>query len=498
MIFRPLITAFVASAMLSNVLAFPAFPPATGLGSIGKRDTETKLYPKNVMEAMRKRFQAAIDAQAKDVASKYPVEHLGNVTDESLWDYFHEHGVMPQPIRGKTGATSAGPEWTEGNRENPDSYAPPNSDHGSVPQAKWPFALSHNRLQNGGWARQSNIDVLPVSTEIAGVNMRLDEGAYRESDRRIPSPTPQSHWHSTAEWAFVLNGTFRIASIDDEGRNIVADVGPGDLWYFPAGSPHTIQGISAGGGEFLLIFDDGHFSEDSTLLLTDFTAHIPREVLVKNFPGLSNDDFNNAPGSSLYIFPSDSPASNDTQQVESPQGEVPDSFTYNFSEQKPIDLPGGSVKVVDSRNFKASKTIAAVEVTIEPGAMRELHWHKQQEWIYVISGHMRVTVFSGQSNARTYNFGPGDTGAWQAQNGHYVEALGDEPVKYLEVFKSARYSDFSLSQWLALTPPAAVKAHLGFSDEALKTLYKNFAKSDHQVVKRDGPKRMPGGKRSFD
>jgi oxalate decarboxylase family bicupin protein len=189
------------------------------------------------------------------------------------------------------------------------------------------------------------------------------------------------HWHSASEWAYIINGTFRVAAIDEDGKNQVSDVGPGDLWFFAAGRPHSIQSISKGGGEFLLAFDNGSFSEDDTLLLSDFVSHIPREVLVKNFPGMDNSDFNHAPGSELYIFPGDAPAASDSQQVSDPQGGInaSSSISYKFSEVKPTQLNGGTVKIVDSRSFPASTDIAAAEVTIEPGAMRELHWHPTGE-----------------------------------------------------------------------------------------------------------------------
>ncbi|MBG9789715.1 hypothetical protein ABD74_19570 [Brevibacillus laterosporus] len=36
---------------------------------------------------------------------------------------------------------------------------------------------------------------------------------------------------------------------------------------------------------------------------------------------------------------------------------------------------------MDSSNFLASKTVAAALVEVEPGAMRELHWHpNNDEW----------------------------------------------------------------------------------------------------------------------
>lgn len=34
-----------------------------------------------------------------------------------------------------------------------------------------------------------------------------------------------------AEWAYILNGTFRIGIINENGQNEVSDVGVGDLWY---------------------------------------------------------------------------------------------------------------------------------------------------------------------------------------------------------------------------------------------------------------------------
>jgi oxalate decarboxylase family bicupin protein len=199
--------------------------------------------------------------------------------------------------------------------------------------------------------KSRNDTVFPKDRSL--ISFRL-VGAYREM-----------HWHSTDEWAYILNGTFRVALVDSDGKNQVSNVGPGDLWYFASGMPHSIQSTSPGGGEFLLVFDDGSFSEDDTLLLTDFIAHIPREVVVKNFPGLNNSDFDDAPNSELYIFPGTAPAANDSQQVSSPQGTISDSITYALSQQNATQLNGGSIKIVDSSNFPASLNINAAEVVIQ-------------------------------------------------------------------------------------------------------------------------------------
>ena len=50
------------------------------------------------------------------------------------------------------------------------------------------------------------------------------------------------------------------------------------------------------------VFDDGDFSEDDTFLLTDWLAHIPKDVLAKNFQ-TDVSAFDKIPGQELYIFP---------------------------------------------------------------------------------------------------------------------------------------------------------------------------------------------------
>lgn len=71
-----------------------------------------------------------------------------------LWNA--ESNIVPQPIRGNLGATIIGPKNKAIELQNPDLLAPPTTDNGQLPNMKWTFALSHNRLSTGGWARQQN------------------------------------------------------------------------------------------------------------------------------------------------------------------------------------------------------------------------------------------------------------------------------------------------------------------------------------------------------
>ncbi|KAH8118145.1 oxalate decarboxylase, partial [Phellopilus nigrolimitatus] len=373
--------------------------------------------------------------------------------------------ITPEAINGPLGATILGPDDTELDLQNPDLLAPPSTDQGSVQNAKWPFALSHNRLQTGGWARQQNLNVMPIATAMASVDMRLEAGAIREL-----------HWHSTAEWAFVLKGSTVVTVVNTNGQVFADTVNAGDLWYFPAGIPHSLQATDddPDGSEFLLVFDNGSFSEDDTFLLTDWTAHIPKEVLAKNFQ-VSASAFDHVPSKELYIFPSTPPPANE-QPPTSPAGTTPNPFTFKLSQAAATPLSGGSIKVFDPSVFPVATTIVGALVTVEPGAMRELHWHPTQpEWSYFLSGNARMTLYAASSNAITFDYGPGDIGYVPPSFGHYVENTGNTTVQYLELFNSDVVEDVSLAQWLALTPPDLVKAHLGVDDNFIASLNKTKA-----------------------
>jgi oxalate decarboxylase len=142
--------------------------------------------------------------------------------------------------------------------------------------------------------------------------------------------------------------------------------------------------------------------------------------------------------------------------------------------QEPIKTEGGQVRIVDSSNFPAASTIAAALVELEPGAMRELHWHPNaDEWQYFINGRARMTVFASGGRARTFDYQAGDVGYVPFAMGHYIQNLGEEPLRYLEMFRSSYFADVSANQWMALTPPELVKAHLNIEQSTIAILRKD-------------------------
>jgi oxalate decarboxylase len=336
--------------------------------------------------------------------------------------------------------------------ENKDSALAPPSDHGNVDPFKYPFGFAHKKTSQAGWARQVTIRDLSVSAAMAGVNMRLQANGCREL-----------HWHQAAEWAFMLAGKARITAIDYDGKSFVDDLGPGDLWYFPPGVPHSIQGHEPDGCEFLLVFDDGKFDEFETFLISEWVARTPKSVLSKNL-GVPESALQHLPTAEQFIFAATpfGPLEDERKQASGTLGYSPVNFSFKQSEQKPThENKAGSVIITDTTVFPVSTTIAAALVTVKPGAMRELHWHPHaDEWQYYTKGSGRMTLFTAGNRARTMDFQAGDVGYAQINTGHYIENIGDSDLQFLEIFKSDRYLDMSLNEWITHTPAALVKSHL--------------------------------------
>ena len=109
-----------------------------------------------------------------------------------------------------------------------------------------------------------------------------------------------------------------------------------------------------------------------------------------------------------------------------------------------------------------------LRVEVEPGGLRELHWHSNgDEWQYYISGKARMTVFGAAGNAATFDYQAGDVGYVPRVMPHYVENIGNTTMRFLELFRSDHFEDISLRQWLALTPHELVRAHLRINESVL-------------------------------
>jgi len=366
--------------------------------------------------------------------------------------------TLAERVAGRRGNSPSdpGPENKTLLGENPSANNPPFTDRGNPGPIWYSFDLSPKRMQGGGWTRQVTQRELPPSRDLAGVNMRLTAGSFREL-----------HWHTANEWAIMLTGKARVSVMQPDGKMFIDDVEAGDLWYFPSGFPHSIQGLkgegpTGDGCEFLLVFDEGSFSEDDTFLLSEFLAHTPPDILQKN-TGWSRQDFDQLPPTELYIFEAPLPGPlEDDKRFLGANLETQVKYTFRMAGMPPTGkTAGGETRVVDSSNFPVALNIASAMVTIKPGGLREMHWHPNvSEWQYWIKGKGRMTVVTAEAKARTMDFNANDVGFVPSMAGHSIENTGTEDLVFLEMFRTSRYQDISLNQWISRMPDAMAETHL--------------------------------------
>lgn len=334
--------------------------------------------------------------------------------------------------------------------------------HEPIADFKFDIESSRGWVGEAGSAKEATIEEFPASRNIAGVSMRLKPGGIREL-----------HWHAiAAEWALVLNGTVMTTVISPNGQAATDIFEEGDIWYFPKGHGHALQNIGKEEAHFVLGFDDGHFSEFGTFSITDWVAQSSPTVVARNL-GLPAATVAGLPKKELYILPGKVPATIPerylAEDVETPQN----PHKFRLGKMAPLTFPGGWERIVTAKEFPINNTLTSVMQYLEPGALREMHWHPNaDEWQYFISGRARVTVFGAHGRSKTEEFGPGNIGFIQQGFGHYVEQIGNEPTKFFALFNSPTFEEISISKWLAGNPASLIADNFQLGKEEVSRLPK--------------------------
>lgn len=341
-----------------------------------------------------------------------------------------------------------------------------------LPTFKFALEKSDGKVIGNSYGKEATVTQLPISKGIAGVSMRLEPGAMREL-----------HWHATAaEWAFVIEGRVRTTVVDPSGLAETNDFDPGDIWYFPRGHGHMLQCLGDKPCHFILIFDNGYFSEFGTFSITDWVGHTPPALLAKNF-GLPEATFANFPKEEVYFARGKPPPAEPSVPL---QGWwlSPETHKYRLLVQPPhATYPGGREWRVDSSRFPVAKTITGVILDLDPGALRTLHWHPNaDEWQYVIEGEVSVTLFGSHGRYRTERLDKGDVGYIPQGYGHSIENIGDRIARILIGFNAGIYQTIDLSQWIAANPKDVLATNFGQPAE----VFGKFPDRDVFIAAKDG------------
>jgi oxalate decarboxylase len=344
-----------------------------------------------------------------------------------------------------------------------------------LPTFRYAMEQQEGRVTEGGSAKEATVKQLPISTGLAGVSMRLKPGGLREL-----------HWHANAaEWAFVVKGRVRTTVLGPDGLSETNDFDPGDVWYFPRGHGHAVQNLTREEAHFILVFDDGGFSEYRTFSLTDWLAQTPAAVIAKSF-GLRPADLPKLPKEELFIIQGRVPPEQTGTPKQKMQRTAPLTHRFPLMAQRPMRFPGGGEeRRVSVKEFPVSKTITGVVLDLKPGAVREPHWHPHaNEWFYLVSGRMRAGLFGSHGRYRSEDFNQGDAGYIPQGFAHYLENTGETTCRILVAFDKGEYEEISLSTWLASNPDALVADNLKVSDAFVERL------PDHRIF--IAPKEGPG------
>jgi oxalate decarboxylase len=344
-----------------------------------------------------------------------------------------------------------------------------------LPTFKFELEKSEGKVIGKSYGKEATVKQLPISKGIAGVSMKLEPGAMREL-----------HWHATAaEWAFVIEGRVRTTVIDPQGNADMNDFGPGNVWYFPRGHGHMLECLGDKPTHFILIFDNGYFSEFGTFSISDWIGHTPKALLAKNF-GVPESAFEGFPKDEVYFARGPVPP---VEQQIPLQGRrlPPQTHKFELLEQAPHALyKGGKEWRVDSSRFPVSKTVTGVVLDLDPGALRELHWHPTaDEWQYVIEGNISVTMFGSHGRVRTETLGKGDVAYIPQGYGHSIENIGEKSCRVLIGFNTGVYETIDLSQWIAGNPPDVLATNFGKP----ASLFKEFPHRDVFIASKDGPEK---------
>jgi oxalate decarboxylase len=342
-----------------------------------------------------------------------------------------------------------------------------------LPTFKYALEKSKAKVIGKSTAKEATVEEFPISKGIAGVSMGLEPGAMREL-----------HWHATAaEWAFVDKGRVRTTVLGPGGYAETNDFEPGDVWYFPRGHGHMLECLGDEPCHFVLIFDNGYFSEFGTFSITDWVGHTPKALLAKNF-GLPASTFDDFPKDEVYFAKGALPPAKAAPTLGGLH-RSPLTHKWQLLANDPlVNNKGGRLWLVDSTKFPISKTITGAVLELEPGALRELHWHPNaDEWQYVLEGKMSMTMFGSHGRYRTETLEQGDVGYIPQGYGHSIENVGDNRCRVLIGFNSGLYEEIDLSEWIAGNPVDVLATNFGRP----ASLFKEFPRKDVFITDQEGP-----------
>jgi len=329
-----------------------------------------------------------------------------------------------------------------------------------LPSFKFELEKTAGKQEHESFGKEANADNFPISEDLAGVSMKLAPGIMREL-----------HWHAdAAEWAYVISGRVRTTLVNPAGHSETCDFGPGDIWYFPRGHGHQLQALGNEDAHFILIFDNGHFSEFGTFSISDWMSSAPIQTVARSLH-ISEELVKKLPQGEVYFAKGAIPPEPAALPLSGPN---PTPLTHKFSmtSMEPTNVfDGGREWTIDSTRFPISRTMTGVVFELDSGGLRTLHWHPNaSEWQYVLSGSYKVTMFGAKGRYREEILQPGDVAYIPQGYGHSIENIAGETGRILLGLNSGIFQKIDLADWVSGQPADVLMMNLSLTEEEVQTL----------------------------
>ncbi|HKV69445.1 MAG TPA: cupin domain-containing protein [Gaiellales bacterium] len=147
------------------------------------------------------------------------------------------------------------------------------------------------------------------------------------------------------------------------------------------------------------------------------------------------------------------------------------SNKFDFAKIEPkVVRPGGTVKECTGENFPVLVDNAAASflLVLEPGAVREPHWHPNAWELDVpLSGRGRLGVANPEDTFSVQELAPGQIGFIPQGYAHYIENVGTEEMRWVVVFNNTQPDDIGLSTTFAGMPTHTFTDTFGLPKGAL-------------------------------
>jgi oxalate decarboxylase len=154
-------------------------------------------------------------------------------------------------------------------------------------------------------------------------------------------------------------------------------------------------------------------------------------------------------------------------------------FTFNLGACPPqVVAKGGTIQEANQSTFPSlsGNGLAIYLLTLQPGAVRIPHWHPDaSELDYCLSGKARIGLGFPDGEWERFDLETGQIAVLPQGWFHYIENVGDEPMRMLVIFNNSNPNDLGISEGFQAIPKEVLGLTFGVPAERFEGLDLNVA-----------------------